>query len=460
MGKRISLKNIYRENPYFFIPIYKFYHGKERNRYLDLLKQSEKWSEDELRDWQFNKIKETVEYAYSHVEFYRNKYKAVGYENGDLKDWKDYYGLPFISKDEIKNNLDMLLSDEYKASGKYRVTFTGGSTDKPLKFYLPYEAQYKEEAFFEYYWGKYGYKFGERAVVFRGHRTVDLDKGNFYKYDRMMNHKLFDSRYVSDEKYLERYDQQVKSFKADTLFAYPSSAYMLAKAYEKSGITPPRFIKIFLGSENTYTDQLQYIKKIFGGKIAYHYGHSEGVLLAIKHMDNNYLGFMPQYGYIDLVDDTGKKYTNKELREIIGTGFSKVMPFIRYKTEDFAIFSDYKSDDFMRNYVSVERIEGRKHEFIVTKDNRKISICSIAGADHMNEMTLINDMQYVQEEIGKLIVKVTLPPNANETEVKNAISKRLEAFFENTVEVQTIVVSEMEYTPSGKIIMLKQALTL
>lgn len=239
MGTRFCLKKLYRENPYIFIPIYKFHHSKERRKYLRFLDRSERWSEDQMCVWQFKKIKETVEYAYSHVEFYRNKYKAVGYENGDLKDWKDYYSLPCVSKTEIKNNPDLFLSDEYRTSGKYRVSYTSGSTDKPLKFYMPFEAQFKEEAFFEYYWAKYGYRFGERAVVFRGHQTIDSEKETFYKYDRMQNFKLFDSRYVSDERYLWKYDKQIKSFKADTLFAYPSSAYMLAKAYEKSGITPP-----------------------------------------------------------------------------------------------------------------------------------------------------------------------------------------------------------------------------
>lgn len=460
MGKKINLRKLYAENPYIYLPIYKYCHGRERKKFLELLEQSEKWSEDELCDWQFRKVKEIVEYAYSHVEFYYNKYKAVGYENGDLKGWKDYYSLPFISKDEIKNNLDLFLADEYRTSGKYRVCYTGGSTDKPLKFYLPNESQFKEEAFFEYYWNKYGYNLGERAVVFRGHRTIDLENGRFYKYDRIQNFKLFDSRYISDEKYLEGYDKQIKAFRADTLFAYPSSAYMLAKAYERSGIEPPRFKKIFLGSENTYTKQLQYIEKVFKGKAAYHYGHTEGVLLAIKDIDSNFMGFMPQYGYIDLYNEEGKKYTNKELGQIIGTGFSKVMPFIRYKTEDYAIFSDYKPDNFMKHYVFVERIEGRKHEFVVTKDNRKISVCSIAGAEHMNEMTLINEMQYEQKEIGKLLVKVTLPLNANEDDIRVAISKKLEEFFENKMEVHTIVVPKLEYSSGGKIIMLKQELKL
>ncbi len=459
MGTRFCLKKLYRENPYIFIPIYKFHHSKERRKYLRFLDQSERWSEDQMCVWQFKKIKETVEYAYSHVEFYRNKYKAVGYENGDLKDWKDYYSLPCVSKTEIKNNPDLFLSDEYRTSGKYRVSYTSGSTDKPLKFYMPFEAQFKEEAFFEYYWAKYGYRFGERAVVFRGHQTIDSEKETFYKYDRMQNFKLFDSRYVSDERYLWKYDKQIKSFKADTLFAYPSSAYMLAKAYEKSGITPPRFKKIFLGSENTYEDQLRYIEEMFKGESAYHYGHSEGVLLAIKYRDNHFLGFLPQYGHIDEYDETGKRYGDNELGQIIGTGFSKTMPFIRYKTEDYAIFSGYKSKDFMKNCTSVERIEGRKHEFVVTKDKRRVSLCSIAGA-HMSEMTLISDMQYEQKEIGKLIVKVTLLPDTDAAKAKKAISEKLEAFFENTVEVQTVIVPEIKYSSNGKKIMLKQALPL
>lgn len=228
---------------------------------------------------------------------------------------------------------------------------------------------------------------------------------------------------------------------------------------KKAELPPPRFKKIFLGSENTYEDQLRYIEEMFKGESAYHYGHSEGVLLAIKYRDNHFLGFLPQYGHIDEYDETGKRYGDNELGQIIGTGFSKTMPFIRYKTEDYAIFSGYKSKDFMKNCTSVERIEGRKHEFVVTKDKRRVSLCSIAGA-HMSEMTLISDMQYEQKEIGKLIVKVTLLPDTDAAKAKKAISEKLEAFFENTVEVETVIVPEIKYSSNGKKIMLKQALPL
>lgn len=453
---------LYRENPYITLPIYMATRPNGFNETYTFLKNSESWSEERMLEWQFKQIKNIVEYAYKNVPFYNRVYSSVGFEIGDLKSMADFELLPYVTKDDIKKNKKDFVSKDAQNMNYVKI-HTGGSTDKPMEFFIDRSMNARENAFFYYYWEKYGYKAGEKCIILRGHKVADLRKKIFYKYDRISNYKIFDSDYISDIKYIKYYDKQLKGFKAKVIQAYPSSLYTLAKIYEASGFEPPSFELVFLGSENTYDDQIEYIKKIFKAKtVMYHYGHSEQVLLALKYADANSLGFMPQYGYMELIDSNNSCIKEEgRLGEIVGTGFSKVMPFIRYKTGDCASYSNYKSNDFMKFCRSVERIEGRLHEFVVTKEGRLVSLCSIAGA-HIEEFSFVSDMQYEQNEIGKLLIKVTSYDGGETLTMQHtrAIKQALENKFNNTMDVEITQVDEIQRTKMGKKVMLKQELNI
>jgi phenylacetate-CoA ligase len=58
-------------------------------------------SPDEIRRGQFERVRELVELAYRDVPLYADKYRAVGFEPGDLKSWEDFERLPVVTKDEL-----------------------------------------------------------------------------------------------------------------------------------------------------------------------------------------------------------------------------------------------------------------------------------------------------------------------------------------------------------------------
>jgi phenylacetate-CoA ligase len=58
-------------------------------------------SPNEIRQGQFERIRHLVAMAYHEIPVYTAKYKAVGFEPGDLKSWADFQRLPVITKDEL-----------------------------------------------------------------------------------------------------------------------------------------------------------------------------------------------------------------------------------------------------------------------------------------------------------------------------------------------------------------------
>ena len=60
----------------------------------------------ELKDLQFEKIKKLLKYAYKHVPYYRSLYGREGIHPNDVKNYQDFEALPFITRDEVNQNLN------------------------------------------------------------------------------------------------------------------------------------------------------------------------------------------------------------------------------------------------------------------------------------------------------------------------------------------------------------------
>jgi len=453
--------NSYRKNSFVRIIPFYFTRTNEFKKNYNFLSKSEKLSSDEILDMQYNSIKSIIEYAYNFVPFYRKKYSEIGFEPQDFTSIEVIKKLPTISKKDIKENSKDFISKDIQNIKCFSCQ-SSGTTSNPLKFYQDYSTLEKDSAFHYYIWEKHGYRIGEKCVVLRGHSVADVRKKIFCTYDKIYNYKIFDSSYLNNQEFLELYDKEIKNFNARILFGYPSSIYSLAKAYENSNLNPPSFDFICMSSENVFEYQNNFIKSMFKVKIlTYNYGHSERVLLANKYKDNDNLGFFPLYGYFELLDDNYKTITAHDiLGEITGTSFSKSMPFIRYKTNDFASLSSNKSDDFMRNCVSINRIEGRKQEFFVKFDGGLVSLCTIAGA-HFEELCKLKEMQYLQENAGELIINGVEEENYPLSEQdKISLEKKIEEKYNNSIKVKYRKVNNIARTKAGKKMMLVQMLNL
>lgn len=456
----MGLADKFRKNEFFSFPIYNLTRNRRYMEYFKFFVQSESWSKEQLDEWQWKKINEIVTYAYSHVPFYKKIYSSIGFQPGDLKSWEDFEKLPFTTKNDFKKFESEFYTDEL-SSIISREDFTGGSTGQPMRFRIDNDLYYREDAVYRYYWGKSGFNVGKKCTVIRGQKVANLEINKFYEYNRFWNYMYLDSSYIKPE-FFQYYDNAIKKFNAKYVQAYPSSLYLLARIYEIYGIEPPKFKNIYLGSENIYENQIYLIKKIFKPeKILNQYGHSEKVLLGLQEPLGSQMGFMPQYGYMELIDGTNKIIRkNDQLGEIVGTGYSKCMPFIRYKTSDCAKSIDSPQNGIMKNWRCVSKIEGRLHEFILTKDNRLVSICTIGGA-HIKELNSVLDMQYEQKEIGNIIINVVENPNNKLSQINiDKIERKFENIFENQISCKLKIVNSISRSNRNKKSMLIQHLNV
>ncbi|MBN1224890.1 MAG: hypothetical protein JXB23_16700, partial [Candidatus Aminicenantes bacterium] len=108
--------------------------GLETKRHFLELDKTQWFSTKELKEWQLSRIQKLVKYAYDNVPFYQNLYKKMDIHPSDIRSFKDFQALPFLTREAATENLESLVSSEKR--NEVQLTKTGGSTGEPFRFYV------------------------------------------------------------------------------------------------------------------------------------------------------------------------------------------------------------------------------------------------------------------------------------------------------------------------------------
>ena len=180
------------------------------------------------------------------------------------------------------------------------------------------------------------------------------------------------------------------------------------------------------------------------------YGHTEHASFAGECEKSEFYHLQSEYGYAELIKENGQYPENElDIAEIVATGFSNyVMPFIRYKTSDMAVYTN-KVCSCGRNYNLIKGIHGRSQEQIITLDNTKIFLTSIIHGQHLDTLGRIKEYQLVQNVKGRVEVKIVKSNDFKESDAKK-IKRTMESAADNQIQVDIIFVDVIEKTGRGK----------
>ncbi len=434
--------------------------GRRYRRFRKLLRQSEGWTRQQLLDYQYVRLKRTLSRAYEQIPYYRRKFDRHGVRPEHLRAPEDMARFPTLTKQEVKENYPDLVARDVPA-WKHLVTTTGGSTAEPMRFVqVKGLTRSKEKAFIWDGWARVGYRPRSRCVQLKGRSVARPDRDIYWQYEPIDNFLEMDSNYLTDRN-LPLYLEQIHRFGPEFIIGYVSSIYLLARwLRDHPEARVPRVKAVMLASENVYPWQRAMIEEVFGCRVFSHYGHSEMVLLGSECELSTDLHFYPQYGFLEMLDQQGQPVREEgQVGELVGTSFhNPVMPFIRYRTQDYGVVGPPACPECGREYPILKAVEGRLQEFIVTADGRLISIC-VMGAAHFAELDKVSKTQYYQDTPGRLVFRVVPRPGytpADRERIRAAVQEKVGA----QVRVRVEEVDEIERAPGGKHLMMEQKIPL
>jgi phenylacetate-CoA ligase len=440
---------------YSLVPV-SFSRGRH---YQQFLNESALRDEGKIRALSSKKLAESLQCALTNVPAYRPYRHLLNHLDAPFEVLRQ---LPLVSKDDIKRDLSSYVAGNAFSSLGLK-TATGGSTSTPMTFYLHKGiTRTKEYAYMEQFHQRVG--LGPRDVILaiRG-RTVPAAKragGQLWMYEPIKRQLILSSDHL-ERAHMVEYMKVLRQWRPTYIQAYPSAIYPLARwlrDHPAPDITQ-RIKGIMLYSENVLDHHMALLKEVFPCPVLKHYGLSERVLMAASMPDDERFFFWPQYGHVELVDEAGNPITQPGiLGELVGTGFDNhVMPFIRYRTGDMAILSD-KPHPLLQDFPVMERIEGRRQEFIVCRDNRIIAVCGM-GAAHSSELAVVDSMQFEQWVPGHFLIKVVAPKPLS-AEAKHKIAQCMESKTQGGCTAEVIEVSSIPRTLRGKHCLLVQHLDI
>lgn len=363
-----------------------------------------------------------------------------------LNDHSEFEDIPFINKDIILSSLkDFIIS---KKSADY-VT-TGGTSGKPLGFYINKNRKGFEWFWMTNNWSKVGFNLNDYRAVLGNNKLY----GKKYKVDHLLKEYQYNNFSLNDN-YLKFMINHINSNKIKYLRAYPSAAYMVSRylAREKKTTTLKYFV---CGSENIFKFQKELIQDELKIRMYTWYGHTEKLILAGEGTTCENYHSNPFYGYGEIIDESGKPITRAGATgELTGTGYiNSKMPFIRYRTGDFAEFVGNDCPDCGHIGLTFKNVKGRWQGDIIFKSDGS-SITTTALNLHSNFYNYIKGLQYYQNQVGKLEVRVI--PEYNFTKkIKEKISDELKIKSGDGLDINVIEVESVEYSAINKFQLLIQ----
>ncbi len=350
---------------------------------------------------------------------------------------------PITTKQEIRENkADYVNYDE----DEFSVIFTSGSTGTPMAIEVSKDALKKNYAFFWRFLSQLNITREDKNITFAGRKIISDNQKEppYWRFNYFMNNALFSSYHISEET-IPHYIIGMEKFNPQYIDSYPSAIYQISEYINRKGICTSLCLKaIVTSSETLLPYQRKSIEQAFRCKVYDQYGSAEMCAFASQCEHGTY-HIDPEYCYLEVVNEEGEVTDKGEVGDIICTGFiNKRMPLIRYSIGDRGSIAESHCK-CGRKGQTLTSLEGRKDDFILTPDGRKVG-----RLDPIYKgLTGIKESQIVQTSIDEIVVYLVRTP-LHTSSCDRKLTEELNSRLGHSINVKIKHVTKLEKTSSGK----------
>jgi len=427
--------------------------GRAYRETARLLSATDRWNEQQIQSYQREQLGQLLDLAIRHVPHYQQYRKLLGRDPFDaLREIEP------VTKQQMQSAIDdFILPESLRA--RAHLTYTGGSTGRPLTIHQNHDAAEREWAFIMTLWRRAGYWPGDRRATFRG---VEFQSGGkaTIRENPVYNELLLSPFHLSDE-HLARYTQALARFRPQFLRGYPSALAVFARFVQSHGSSDlPPLKAVLCGSEGLLPGQRELIVAVFKARVYSWYGMTEKVVLAGECENSSSYHVMPEYGIIEIRDSRGELSAQTGTSgEIVGTGFlNRVMPFIRYRLDDYATITGDHCASCGRRHLLLGSVQShRVQDGLIGRSGALISMTAL----NLHDATFqgVRQFQFVQREVGKAELLLRVGSDFDPARLP-AIAQRLADKTGGEVAFAARVVETIDQTQMGKGVYLRQLLPL
>jgi phenylacetate-CoA ligase len=413
------------------------------HRLLSLLKRSQWWTNEQLTEYQNERLRKLISHAYDNVPYYRRSFNRAGLRPSDICSVDDLHKLPFLTKEQARNNVDDLRASNYPGY-RFESMSTGGTTGDPLTFYIEQgKTVVSHLAFY--------LMMMERAQCRLTHRYLFIVQSNELWKNQAFGRILTLSPYSLRDENIQILFEKIRKVNPQYIIGFPSAISLLGHLVIKKKDNLFTDLRgILCSGETLYEWQRKFLENTFRCKVFAFYDQSEQVIFAATCDCSNSYHVFPEYSVMELIDEDGWLITHEgEKGEIVGTGFTNdIFPFIRYRTGDIGVYTSHLCA-CGRHYPLIIKIEGRTQEFIINKTGNVLPMTGMYGiVPHCSN--LVKEYQFFQQEPGELILHIVRCKGFSDKD-ELLIMKRLTKSLGLGFHISIKYVDSVKRTPAGKV---------
>jgi len=376
-----------------------------REIFLNLTK-----SKEEIKEFQFNRIKAIVKYAYENVPFYKKFYSSCDFHPSQLKDIEDIFKIPVLKKEVFKEaiNKGTIFSTEPR---KWKVVCgeTTGSTGVPTRVCVDRKTKKIRSWAMARAWLINGILPSDPFILLWRNKGIDRREILGFFFGHFLWIPVVDIMNIKstslDQDKIFRILSIMEKFQPAVIRGYVSALYVLAKYYarykNKFNIKP----RIIIGSAEYLPPSIwNEIEEIFECKVINLYGGTEASPIAVSTIHSRELIVFEDIFHIDLMGFDGKPITEKEkVGNILVTDlWNKYMPLIRYEIGDIAEWSG----NYQLGFRTFKEVKGRKNDIFVLPGGK--IVFADAWYIFFRDKDWIRKFKVVQEDIDKICIFIEI----------------------------------------------------
>lgn len=421
-------------------------YGREFGKLREFLAMSQHFSDEEMREYQSDRLKSIVEHAYHNVPFYRDAFDRQHLKPRDIVDVDDICKLPIIRKDDIKANFGRMISKGF-GSRDLSHGHTSGTTGSPLNVVWDHNVVVANNAVLWRQRNWAGLKFGDRFATFFGRVVAPIRQKRppYWRYNLAHRQMLFSSFHMSKTT-LPHYFEALRSFEPECIEGYPSNMFLLARYLEASNERFP--VKAILTtSETLHGYQRELIEDRFQCRIFDYYGMAERVVFATECERHAGHHLNSEYGITEILLPDGTPAGAGQMGRVVATSLQNYgMPFLRYETSDVSALKQEKCA-CGRVLPLLEDVTTKAEDVVSTADGRFISPSALTHP--FKPISSIAESQIVQESINLLVIRVVRKDGYSEEDSRRLVTAMRERVGEG-MKIELVFTEKIPRGGNGK----------
>ena len=299
-------------------------------RYEELMAR-EYWPVEKWRSCQDELVRTFAAHCYEHSPFHRRRFASAGLTPSDIRAAADLPKLPILTKNDVRQNADQLLADNFDRR-RLRLGHTSGSTGAPLTYYYDASVTEYTEAGLWRDFSRCGWQGGEKIAGMWGLRPANLLASRLRKAICNAVGLVYLSAWKVDDDQFDQWFRLLNRARPTVLVAFASVGGRFAHWLIEHHRSVPSIKGVYTTAETLYPPQRQALENAFGCKVFDYYGCQEVPHIACQCE----LGRMHVNPDMVAVENGPADELGRRL--LIVTGLRNLaMPFLRYAPGDTAV---------------------------------------------------------------------------------------------------------------------------